>query len=371
MFWCLWYLNFSGRMILAPVLPLIEDELALSHAGAGSLFLLRSLGFSLTLIFSGFIASRLGLKRAVIAGFILLAGALYSFMYADSYSLLGISLFFLGLGSGIYLPCAIPLITSIFQKENWGKAIAFHESAASISILSVPLFVAFALPYLQWRDFFALLAAGCMAAVIIFWIFAPRQPSDAKKSSMLLAVLRQKNFWIIAALWTCMAVSSGGLSSIIPLFLVTERGMELRFANRIFGISRIGSLFTTLLIGFALDRYRVRNIMAFILLATGLSTIALAMAENFWILSAMLLIQATVCFSFFPVTLTAIAKLTEPDARSSFTGATVGLSTVFGVGLSPFILGAIADAWNFQVGIFIAGLLVSLSCLILRYLEDI
>ncbi len=300
-----------------------------------------------------------------------MSGALYSFMHAGSYTFLGISLFFLGLGSGIYLPCAIPLITSIFQKGNWGKAIAFHESAASISILSVPLIVAFALPYLQWRDFFALLAVGCMAAMVIFWIFTPKQPSDGKKSSMLSTVLRKKNFWIVAALWTTMAISSGGLSSIIPLFLVSERGMDLGFANRIFGISRVGSLFITLLIGFALDRYKVKNIMGFILLSTGISTVALALAQSFWVLSAMLLIQATVCFAFFPVTLTAIAKLTEPHERSSFTGATLGISTILGVGLSPVILGAIADAWNFQVGIFMIGLLVCLSCLFLRWLQDI
>jgi len=102
----------------------------------------------------------------------------------------------------------------------------------------------------------------------------------------------------------------------IPLFLVTERGRELDFVNRIFGISRVGSLFITLLIGFALDRFSVKKIIAFILLGAG-------------------------------------------------------LSTVVGVGLSPFILGAIADAWNYQGGIFFLGLFVSLSCLFLRWLQDV
>ena len=126
-----------------------------------------------------------------------------------------------------------------------------------------------------------------------------------------------------------------------------------------------------LLIGFALDHFSVKKIMAFLILGTGLSTVGLALAQGFWILSAMLFAQATVCYAFFPATLTAIAKLTEPHERSAFTGATMGIATVVGVGLSPVILGAIADAWNFQVGIFFLGLLVSLSFLFLRRLQDV
>jgi hypothetical protein len=32
------FLNFAGRTIFAPVLPLIEDEYLISHAGASSIF---------------------------------------------------------------------------------------------------------------------------------------------------------------------------------------------------------------------------------------------------------------------------------------------------------------------------------------------
>lgn len=370
-FWCLWYLNFTTMTVLAPILPLIEREMGLSHAGAGSLFLVRSVGFSAALIFSGLISSRIGLKRIIAGGFLLLTLVLYSFVYAGSYFFLSISLFFLGLGSGVYPPCAVPLITSIFQKGNWGKAIAFHETAASFSLLSVPLLVAFTLPFLQWRSFLIILAGACLMAATIFWIFVPKHPVGEKKRSILSSILGRKNFWIVSALWTFMAIASGGLSSIIPLFLVTERGMELDFANRIFGISRIGSLLAILLIGFALDHFSVKKIMAFLILGTGFSTVGLALAQGFWILSAMLFVQATVCYAFFPATLTAIAKLTEPHERSAFTGATMGIATVVGVGLSPVLLGAIADTWNFQVGIFFLGLLVSLSFLFLRRLQDI
>jgi len=356
--------------VIPPVLPIIEKELGLSHAGTGSLILIRSLGFAVTLLFSGFISSRIGPKRSIGAGLLVLIAALYSFRHVVSYPSLSASLFFLGLGTGIYLPCAIPLITSIFRKENWGKAIAAHETAASFSQLSIPLLVAFALPFFPWRSFFLMLAVACVMAGTLFWVFVPKQPLEERRKSLLSGVLKLRSFRIIASLWIFMAIASGGLSSIIPLFLVTERGMDLDFANRIFGISRVGSLFVTLLIGIALDRFNVKKIMAFVILGTGLSTVGLALAPGFWVLSAMLLVQATTCFSFFPVALTAIARLTQPHERSAFTGATIAIATIVGVGLAPVILGAIADVWNFQAGIFFMGLLVSLSCLFLRWLRD-
>jgi len=37
-FWCLWFLNFSTRTIFSPILPLIEDNLSLSHGAAGVIY---------------------------------------------------------------------------------------------------------------------------------------------------------------------------------------------------------------------------------------------------------------------------------------------------------------------------------------------
>jgi fucose permease len=51
-------LNFSARIILSPLLPTIEEELAISHGQAGFFFFLISAGYLLGLLSSGFFASR-------------------------------------------------------------------------------------------------------------------------------------------------------------------------------------------------------------------------------------------------------------------------------------------------------------------------
>ena len=62
----IFFLNFISRIILAPLIPEIELAFKITHADAGSLFFLISLGFFISMICSGFISSRLNHKRTII-----------------------------------------------------------------------------------------------------------------------------------------------------------------------------------------------------------------------------------------------------------------------------------------------------------------
>jgi MFS family permease len=179
-------------------------------------------------------------------------------------------------------------------------------------------------------------------------------------------VLRRKEFWIMAILWTIAATAATGVYSIIPLFLVKEKGVQLELANTIFGFSRIGGVFATILVGFLLDRYDVKKILLIILLITGLSTVGMSLAQAFWLLVGMLVIQATASVVFFPSAITVISTITPLKERSTFVGVIVAISTLLSTGFVPVGLGAVADRWSFQIGIFAIGVLTTLSCVLAR-----
>jgi hypothetical protein len=52
----------------------------------------------------------------------------------------------------------IPLITEYFEERIWGKAIAVHESAASIAMFSSPFIALLILSFLPWRGIFGIFA---------------------------------------------------------------------------------------------------------------------------------------------------------------------------------------------------------------------
>jgi NNP family nitrate/nitrite transporter-like MFS transporter len=371
LFWSLWFLNFSSRTILSPLLPVIEDEFTISHALAGSLFFYLSLGYAITLLLSGPLSVRIGHKRTIGLGFGILATTLYSLRYASNYYSIATASFFIGLGCGLYLPSAIPMLTAFYRRRNWGKAIALHDTGASFSVLVIPLLTVLGLKFIQWKNLFVILCGACLTMIILYWLFIPNINHQNDGKVRFLSILGRRDFWIIAVLWVLASAANLGVYNVVPVFLVKERGIPMETANAIFGFSRVGGFIVAILAGMLADRYGAKKILYLAFVATGLSTMGMAMATPFHFLVIMLVIQATVCTAFFPVGLVAISMLSSFSERSLFTGASIAIGIIGGLGLTPLILGAVADVWSFQVGIFSVGVLTTLSCFLFRGIKKI
>ena len=369
-FWGLWYLNFSTRAIFSPILPLIEDTLLLSHGEAGGLFTSLAIGNSLILLISGRFAAVWGYKRTVVSGFIGIGLIFLGLQWADSYLAFHILFFFLGIASGTYLPSILPIITETYESRHWGKVIGIHDSAASLSILSVPIFVALGLHFLSWKTLLLLLGAASLLLPIYFWkvsVEPKRQMSHQR--SRISDLLKRRSIWIIGFLWIFASASSLGIYSILPLYLIKERGIDFDFANTLFGISRVGGVFVSVFIGFLIDRYGYRFMLMFCLVTTGLSTIGLALSSTLPMILITLVLQATLSVGFFPAAFATLSNLTPLSERSMAIGVAIALGTIFGNGGAPVLLGFIADRFSFQIGIMWLGVLTTFSSLVVRFLE--
>ena len=371
LFWSLWFLNFSTRTVLSPLLPIFEQELHITHALAGSIFLFLAVGYTSSLLVSNWITPRIGFKKSIAIGFIVLIGALLCLVFTGTYWGLGVVAFLLGFGGGLYLPCALPLLTSTIHPDKWGKAIAFHETAASFSILAIPLLAAAALRFLHWKSLVVVLSGLCLAVTVVFLIRSPDPRPKVEEKSPFSRVLRRRDFWVMGTLWGFAAAGGLGLYNLIPLFLVNEKGVSIEVANTIFGLTRIGGLVVTFLAGFLIDRIGVKRVLLLSLLASGFSITGMALAENFPLLVTMLVLQATFMPIFFPAGLVTISKLTTFSDRSAFAGAVVAFGVVFGTGITPTLLGTVADVWSFQVGMMVQGLLTLGICFLVKFLRGL
>ena len=365
LFWFMWFFNFSSRTILSPLLPIFEMDLGISHTMAGGLFVFVSAGFTISLLAAGWLAARLGPKKAIGAANTIFIVALVLLRYGNSYAYIAAMSFLLGLGTGLYLPSAVPLLTSTFRQETWGRVFAFHETASSFSFLAIPLLTALSLRFFDWKGYLLLFAAAFMIVTIIFLAVAPAPPVHKGSAQGFSRLLGRKEFWIMATLWCAAGASVLAIFNITPLLLVNERGIPLETANTILGASRVGGVVATFLVGFLVDRYGPRKMLFVSTFFTGLCTLGVGLSQSLFLLVTALFLQAIFSLIFFPIGLVAVSRLTEPSERTLFTGAVATTSVIFGSGLTPFAMAAAGDIWSFQGGILILGVLVLSCCLLL------
>jgi len=369
-FWGLWYLSFSTRTIFSPILPLIEDALSLSHGEAGGLFTSCSIGYSLTLLIAGHFASVWGYKRTVVFGFMGAGLVFIGLQWAQTYLAFHILFFLLGVATGTYLPSILPIITEMYDHRHWGKAFGIHDSAASVSIFSIPVLVAFGLHFLSWKKLLLILGFISFLLPIFFWKVSiePKKETSHQKGGRIVDLFKRRPLWIIAFLTIFSSACTLGIYLILPLYLIKERGVDFDIANNLLGISRVGGIFISILSGFLIDRYGYRTILMWSLAAGGLSTVCLSLSSSLTPILISLVLQGTLLIAYFPASFAAISNLTPLSERSMAIGVTAFLGVILGVGGTPFILGLIADRFSFQVGILWLGILTTFSSLTVRLL---
>jgi MFS transporter, NNP family, nitrate/nitrite transporter len=367
--WFLWFLIFTTRAIYSPVLPLIEDEFAVTHAKAGSLFAFMSLGYSLSLLASGFLGGRIGHKKSICICLAASGLVLLIVPFVHTFTPFRLLSFFHGLFAGIYLPSIIPLITAYYHERNWGKAIVIHDSAASCSIFASPFICLGILTFLPWRGIFAILGLLAFLCGAIFYFLGAEVIIRQREKSPLGILLRRKSLWIMATIWLFAATANMGLYFIFPLYLTKELQIDIGSANTIFGMSRIGGIIVAISAGFLVDRFSLRKMIFFLLLLTGGLTSALIYRDLHW-LKILLFLQASIAVGFFPVSLVLISRIFEQDLRGQATGLIVTFGVIFGTGMGPYLLGLSGDLISFRFGIFLLGAFTALSSFLVYFLEE-
>ncbi len=368
--WFLWFNNLGVRLVFSPILPLVEDEFAVSHARAGSVFIFQSIGYGLSMFFSGFFSGRLGYKKSIILSLAVSSLVCFLIPFFKVFSAIYFFSFFLGFSTGVYLPSVMPLLTEYFDEKNWGKSIAIHDSAASISIFSTPFLALFLLQFFNWRGIFPLFAGIFLLTGLVFFFSTEEFKIRHSEKTRFRDLIQRRSLWIMAVLWVFAGGANMGVYFIVPLYLTKELSLSIGYANTILGVSRLGGVAVAILCGFLVDRFSLKKIMFVMLLLTGLFTVLLGMASLRWV-GILLFLQAVVVTGFFPLGLVSLARMFDREIRGLATGLTLTIGVILGGGLMPYLLGLSGDLISFRFGLTLLGTAVILSSSLLFCLKEI
>ena len=355
----IFFLNFSSRIILAPLLPALEKDLALSHSDAGSLFLFLSMGYFISLLGSGHISSRISHKRTIVISAISVGVSLSSISFVKSFFAARCCVFLLGIFAGTYLPSGITTVTSLVHPKHWGKAVAIHELAPNLSFILTPLLVEILLQWFFWR--YILFFIGMVS--IIFGIIFLRYGKgglflgNAPNFKAIKPILKVPNFWVLILLFGLAITSTLGIYNMLPLYLTAEHGFTLEWANSLVGMSRISTLGMAFLAGLATDRLGPKTIMICVFFVTGILTVLLGLVSTHWVIVVVFL-QPILAVCFYPAGFSALSSISSPENRNVAVSLTIPIAFVLGGGAVPAFIGTMADFGHFSLGISLSGLLI-------------
>lgn len=366
----IFFFIFLSRLILAPFLPDIEREFGVSHAKAGSLFLFLSLGISLSLLLSGFVAQKLMHRNTVIVS---IAGAGVGWLLISLlFSFVGmkILIFCLGAAIGLYLPSGISTITSILPLQSWGKGLAIHEVAPNSSFVFAPLIAVLVEGLVSWRIVVAALGIVSLIMGLSFTIFGKGGffTGESPRPKVLKEVLLKPQFWLLTILFSLVVSIIFGTYSMIPLYLISEHGFSKEWANNLLSISRVPSLFMALSTGFIVDRIGVQKTMALAMSTSGMFTILIGIWEGTF-LQGVVLVQPLFGVCFFPAGFAAISMVFSAAIRNVAISLIIPMATVLGTGCVPTLLGWFGDQGNFSWGFVFIGAIILMGIILVHFLK--
>jgi len=370
----LFFLTFISRFIFAPLMPAIVRDLGITSGQAGFVFLIGSLGVFIGSLSSGFVSSRINHRGNLVVS--MFAGGLALFLCTTVVSLwtIRITMLVLGIAAGLNLPSNMAVMTAIVSRQDWGKALAVQQMAPPLSLVLGPLLTVLFLSWFSWRIPLIFIAIFTIAVGFFLMRFGRFGdfPGDLISPSSARVILSLRSFWIMVVLFALGMGGQVGVYTMLPLYLVTERGLNAELANTLIGLAQISALFMTFLGGWVTDRIGEKRTIVLFLVLSGFVNVMLGLSSGIWLKVAVFL-QPALFVCFFPAGFAALSRIAQPNMRSIAAALAPPIAFMLGGGLFPAALGYMGQAFTFSLGISLSGIIIavgSLLALLLSLLEE-
>src|SRR5580765_1718227 len=179
-----WMLDAFDTMLYALVLAHIMSDLGMNKATSGFLATLTLLASGIGGVMFGFLADRIGRKRALMLSILTYSLCSFASGLSTSILMLAIFRFILGLGMGGEWNTGATLVAETWPTELRAKAISIVQSSWAIGFALAALVAGIVLHFANWRMVFFV---GVLPAIVTLWIQNSVPESEMWKEHQRLA----------------------------------------------------------------------------------------------------------------------------------------------------------------------------------------
>ena len=203
-----WMLDAFDAMLYALVLAHVMRDLGMSKGTAGLLNSLTLLASGIGGVGFGFIADRVGRKRALMLSILTYSVCSFASGLSTSILMLAVFRFILGLGMGGEWNTGATLVAETWPTELRAKAISIVQSSWAIGYALAALVAGIVLHYADWRMAFFV---GILPALLVLWIWRGVPESEMWEEKHRESVGSESNLTGQASRSRVLAVFSGRL----------------------------------------------------------------------------------------------------------------------------------------------------------------
>jgi MFS transporter, ACDE family, multidrug resistance protein len=342
--------SFMGIGLVDPILPAISHELHASPSEVTLLFTSYLVVTAVAMLITNYVSSRIGAKRTLIAGLVLIVA--FSAAAGASPSISGIIGFRAGWGVGNALFIATSLAVIVASASGgFAGAIVLYETALGLGIAVGPL-LGGTLGEISWRGPFFGVAALMTIALIATVVLVQPMPLPAKKTGLSAPLRALRHRGLLTLSITALCYNWGFFTvlgyapfpmnlSPIKLGLVFTGWGVLVAIFAVFGAPRLQARF-----GIARTMYVNLFLFALVILAIAI-----------WTTDRAVLIPAVIVSGIFigvNNTITTQAVMTIAPVERPVASAAYSFVRFIGGGLAPYAAGRLVIALNIHVPFFIA-----------------
>ncbi len=338
------FFSMAARAIFSPLMPALQKELGGTLSTAGTLFLLANISYALAMLFSGFLAARIGHGKTIVAALASIAFGLFLTAFAPGIMLLGVGMLFIGAGAGAYPPSGLAMINAKISIRGRSTAFSFHEIGPNLALLLMPLMVLAMEPWIGWRGVLIWMAAVCGLAALAFlrWGATDSGIGAAPDYKTIGTILSLRGTWVGMVVLSATLAGLQGVYAILPAFLVTEYSLSPQYVNFLVTVSRISTVVLLLRAGSVINYFGRRQTIMWILLFSSFFTGLIGLVQG-TLISIIVIIQPALLAVLVPALLSSVAEIGEIRYQNITYSVIISIGVCVGAGVTPALLGLFGD----------------------------
>jgi predicted MFS family arabinose efflux permease len=342
--------SFMGIGLVDPILPAISRQLHASPSQVTLLFTSYLMVTAIAMLITNWVSSRIGAKRTLIAGLILIV--VFSALAGNASEISGIIGFRAGWGVGNALFIATSLAVIVASASGgFAGAIVLYESALGLGIAMGPL-LGGVLGEISWRGPFYGVAALMAIALIATVVLVQPIPRPARPTGLSapLRALRHRGLLTISLTALCY---NWGFFTVLGYAPFPMELSPIKLGLVFTGWGVLVAIFAVFGAPWLAARLGVAKAMYLNLTAFAVVIAVIAI----WTTDRSVLIPAVIVSGIFigiNNTITTQAVMTVAPVERPVASAAYSFVRFIGAGLAPYVAGRLVEALNIHVPFFIA-----------------